>query len=212
MSNIHLAYAHLNLRWNPFGEIGIDDIAQLAVVHVEQYVKRLQDPGFALQYLGKPGRGKTTHLLALLCYFPQAPYIHFRENSAIPEIPQAPVLFLDETQRLPVALRKGIFSREASFVIGTHVDHSSEYRKAGLEYESIHLKSITIDQLEMIINQRIEWARRDPGPVPTISRTIIAQLIHLYHNDLAAIIAWLYEEFQSLGEITDVKIHSPNPI
>ena len=206
MENLRLAYSHLNLRWNPFGEIGIEDISQLAIVQVEQFVDRLQHPGFALQYLGDAGRGKTTHILALHSYFPQAPYIHFLENEKIPEIPLAPLLFLDETQRLPSSLRKRIFSREASFVIGTHIDHSSEYKRTGLEYKSIHLKGITIDRLEMIIQRRIEWARRDFGPVPTFTRSEIARLINLYGDDLNAILARLYEEFQSLEEITDVKI------
>jgi len=206
MENLRLAYSHLNLRWNPFGEIGIEDISQLAIVQVEQFVDRLQHPGFALQYLGDAGRGKTTHILALHSYFPQEPYIHFLENEKIPEIPLAPLLFLDETQRLPSSLRKRIFSREASFVIGTHIDHSSEYKRTGLEYKSIHLKGITIDRLEMIIQRRIEWARRDFGPVPTFTRSEIARLINLYGDDLNAILARLYEEFQSLEEITDVKI------
>jgi hypothetical protein len=212
MAELRLAYAHLNLRWNPFGEIDPEEITQIAVVQVEQFVSRLQHPGFALQFLGDPGRGKSTHLLALHTYFPQAPYIHFQEKAPIPEIPPAPLLFLDETQRLPISLRKHLFSREASFVIGTHVDHSSEYRKAGLDYESIHLKGMTIDQLEMIIHRRIEWARRDPGPVPTIARSELARLITRYDDDLLAILARLYEEFQSLEEIADVKIYSPGAI
>jgi hypothetical protein len=212
MSNIRLAYAHLNLRWNPFGEIDPEDVAHLAIVQVEQFVSRLQIPGFALQYLGDQGHGKTTHLLALHKYFPEAPYIHFQEKAPNPEIPPAPLLFLDETQRLPISLRKHLFSREASFVIGTHVDHSSEYKKAGLDYKSIHLKGMTIDQLEMIIHRRIEWARRDHGPVPTVSRAEIDRLITLYDDDLLAILTSLYEEIQSLEETTDAETYSPGAV
>jgi hypothetical protein len=206
MANISLAYLHLNLRWNPFGEIGKEDISQLAVVQVEQFIDRLQHAGFVLQYLGNPGRGKTTHLLTLHDYFPQAPYIHFKDNEKFPEIPLVPLLFLDETQRLPSSLRQRIFSREASFVIGTHVDHTSEYIKKGLEYKSIRLVGITVDRLEMIIQRRIEWARRDLGPVPTISRSETARLVNLYGDDLCAMFSRLYERFQSLKDIADVKI------
>lgn len=212
MTTIHLAFAHLNLRWNPFGEIGFDDIAQLAVVHVDQYVDRLRRPGFALQFMGDPGCGKTTHLVALHSYFPSAPYIHFKENEKIPAVPLASPLFLDETQRLPPSLRRRFFSRKASFVIGTHVDHSSEYKRAGLSYESIHLKGLSVERLAMILEHRIEWARRDPGPVPTISIPAIAHLIDLYGDDLSAILSRLYDEFQSLEEITDVKIYAPGTV
>jgi hypothetical protein len=204
MAELHLAYAHLNLRWNPFGAVSVEDISQLAVLQVEQFVDRLQRPGFALQFLGKPGRGKTTHLLALREYFPQAPYLHFLEKAEIPEIPPAPLLFLDDTQWLPASLCKRIFARQTSFVIGTLSDHSKELDKAGLEYISVQLKNNTVDNVEMIIQRRIEWARRSPGPVPGVSESEIARLIQEYDGDTRAILSKLYEEFQALEEITDV--------
>jgi len=163
----------------------------------------LQRPGFALQFLGEPGRGKTTHLLALREYFPQAPYLHFREKA---EIPQAPLLFLDDTQWLPASLRKRIFSRQSSFVIGTLIDHSKELIKAGMQHTSVCLKGVTVDHLGLIIKRRIEWARRGPGPVPGVPESEITRLIQEYNGDTRAILSRLYEEFQALEGITDVKI------
>jgi hypothetical protein len=212
MAKLRLAYSHLNLRWNPFGEISQEDVAQLAVVQVEQYVERLNHPGFALQFLGEPGRGKTTHILKLHDYYPEAPYLHFRENADIPAIPQAPLLFLDETQRLPRSLRRQVFSRQASFVIGTHYDHARELQKAGKVYNSIHLRGITRDHLETVIQRRIEWARRNPGPVPVISIGRIDQLIQEYGDDLLRILHQLYEEFQVLEENRDGYSWTSDPI
>jgi hypothetical protein len=74
MKQLQLAYSHLNLRRNPFGEVEFEDIASLAITQVEQYVERLRQPKYAVQFLGEQGRGKTTHLYALRDYFPQAPY------------------------------------------------------------------------------------------------------------------------------------------
>ncbi len=198
MGKISLAFEHLNLRWNPFGEPSPDNLVKLAVVEVEPYVGRLGRPGFALQYLGKPGRGKSTHLMALHQFFPNMPYLHFAENEKIPRIPNAPVLFLDEAQRLPPRLRRQIFSRNASFVIGTHEDHSIELARAGVEYVSIHLNGLSRERLAQIIERRIEWARRGPGPLPNISALEITQLIEKYDDDLSTILASLYEEFQIL--------------
>ncbi len=203
MSKLRLAFAHMNLRRNPFGEASAEDLAQLAVVQVEQYVSRLQQPGFALQFMGDRGRGKTTHMLALRAYFPQAPYFHFAEGAAIPEIPEAPLLFLDETQRLPRTLRKRIFASPVSFVIGTHYDHYSELRKAGKDCKTVLLKGLTSDQLDRIIRRRIEWARRGPGPVPVITPQEIERLIDDYKDDVSAILSNLYEKFQAMEEMTD---------
>ena len=198
MANISLAFEPLNLRWNPFGEPAPEDIAGLAVVDVEAYVDRLRKPGFAVQYLGEAGRGKSTHLMALHRFFPDMPYLRFPENTRIPRIPRAPVLFLDETQRLPRGLRQRIFSRKGSFVIGTHEDHSPELARAGIETVSIHLSGMTAERLARIIERRLEWARRGPGPLPRLSDSKIARLIAAYGDDLSAILGCLYEEFQTL--------------
>ncbi len=198
MANITLPFEQLNLRWNPFGEPAPEDIASLAVVDVEAYVERLRSPGFAVQYLGEAGRGKSTHLMALHRFFPDMPYLRFPENTRIPRIPHAPVLFLDETQRLPRGLRRRIFSRRGSFVIGTHEDHSAELAQAHVETVSILLSGMTAERLVQIIERRLEWARRGPGPLPRLSDSKITWLIEAFGDDLSAILGCLYEEFQAL--------------
>jgi hypothetical protein len=195
---ISLAFEKQNLRWNPFGEPAAEEMAALAVVEVEQYVERLRQPGFAVPYLGEAGRGKSTHLRALHRFFPAAPYLKFPENTKIPKIPHAPVLFLDETQRLPPRLRRRIFFRKGSFVIGTHEDHSAELSRAGIETASIRLSGLSPERLAEIIERRLEWARRGPGPLPQVSAAEIDRLIATYDDNLSAILGRLYDEFQTL--------------
>lgn len=198
MAKVALAFEHLNLRWNPFGEPAAEDLADLAVVEVEQHVERLKRPGFAVEYMGESGRGKSTHMHALHRFFPDAPYVRFRENEPIPPIPNAPLLFLDETQRVPARRRRQVFARPASFVIGTHEDHSTEFKRAGVQCEVILLRGLTPERLEQIVLRRLEWARRRPGPLPGITETEIARLIHDHDDDLSAILKHLYEKFQLL--------------
>lgn len=45
-------------------------------------------------------------MIALHRFFSDIPYLRFPENVKIPKIPHAPVLFLDETQRLPPSPRR----------------------------------------------------------------------------------------------------------
>lgn len=198
---ISLAFERFNLRRNPFGEASPEEMARLGVVDVEPYVERLRRPGFALQYLGEAGRGKSTHLLVLHQYFPHAPYLRFPEKTRIPSIPQAPLLFLDETQRLPARLRRRIFSWEASFAIATHEDHSRELSRAGKECVSIRLEGLSAGKLAEILARRMEWARRGPGPLPGFTSERIERLIADFGDDLAAIQSHLYEEFQAMEEV-----------
>lgn len=197
MAGITLAFEHLNLRWNPFGEPAPEDAARLAVVEVDQYVERLRRPGFALQYLGEAGRGKSTHLHALHEHFPEAPFVKFPEGVSPPSVPRAPLLFLDETQRMPPTMRRRVFTSKSSYVIGTHEDHTMEFTRAGLEYVSICLRGLTPERLAQIIERRIGWARRGPGLLPTVSQEEIEGLIATHEDDLSAILGQLYEEFQT---------------
>jgi hypothetical protein len=201
-----LPYAHLNLRVNPFGEIPLEERGALAIVDVSHLIGPLSRPGFAAQFLGGMGRGKTTHLLALRQHFPDAPYYYFGVGVPIPAIAEAPLLFLDETQRLPRRLRAQLFHRSASFVIGTHMDHSSEFKRACLGYESVRIQGLTVEHLQAIINRRIEWARRGPGPMPRVTPASTQYLLQRFGDDLRSMEAYLYEVFQDLMEVKDVEL------
>ena len=203
MARLSLAFQQLNLRWNPFGAPDRQDAARLAVVEVASLVPRLKQPGFAVQYLGEAGRGKSTHLLALHEYFPDAPYLRFPEGVKPPPIPRLPLLFLDETQRLPLRLRREIFARRVSYAIGTHEDHSAELKRSGIETVSITLHGLAPERLAQIVARRIEWARRGPGSLPQVSAARLRELIGEYGDDIAGILARLYEEFQAMEEGND---------
>jgi hypothetical protein len=173
---------------------------------VSYLIEPLSRPGFAVQFRGEMGRGKTTHLLALREHFPDAPYYYFAQGAPIPTIADDPLLFLDETQRLPRSLRAQLFRRSASFVIGTHTDHSSEFRRAGLKFESVRIQGLTVEQLQGIIDRRIEWARRGPGPVPRVTLASSRILLRHFGDDVRAIEGFLYDTFQDLKEVRDVEL------
>lgn len=91
-------------------------------------------------------------------------------------------------------------------MVATHVNHSAEFKKVGLEYESVNLRGLPLSKLKLIIEHRIEWARRGPGKVPTVPTTEMAKLVQIYRDDLGAILARLYDEIQLLKDVSDVKI------
>lgn len=198
---IGLPFANLNLRRNPFGEPADEERADLAVVEcglIDRLEQSLSDPGFAVQFMGDCGRGKSTHLHALRARFPGAPYLYFAEGEKPPPIPRASVLFLDETQRLPWHTRGRVFRWDVALVLGTHRDHSRELARAGRKVETVRLAGLTTPTLRRIIERRIEWARRGPGPVPSLGPGSVARLHGRFNGDLLAIEDHLYDVFQTL--------------
>ena len=199
-----LPFAHLNLCRNPFGELSFADRAGLAVVEIDRFVRRVRQPGYAVQFLGDKGRGKTTHLLALRQHFPEAPYLHIGEGQR-PRIPRGHPLMIDEIQRLPRWRRRWVFRRSVSLVIGTHEDVSAELLRAGFEVDSIEAGALLdAERLHEILNRRIRWARRAPGPVPRVTLNTAGALIERFGDDVRAIEWHLYEMFQGLEEIKNV--------
>ena len=203
-----LPFGHLNLRANPFGELEPQDRAAVALVETGPFVDRLTRPGRAVQFMGDPGRGKTTHLLAVMAHFPEAAYVHIPEGRR-PRIPRGSPLFIDEIQRLS-RCRRGWACRRANrrgvpLAIGTHLDVSAELARAGYDVETV-VASDELDatRLRAMLNRRIEWVRRDAGPVPQISAGTADAMIARYGDNVRAIEGHLYELFQDLGEIRDV--------
>ena len=201
-----LPFANLNLRFNPFRELTHREKSNLAFVKIESFVKKLDSSCFALQFLGKKGRGKTTHLLALQKHFPDAPYIYYPENSPKPKVKRASLLFLDETQRFKPKERMRIWQRKTTFVVGTHQDHSEEFAKAGLKYESVLLEGLSEAKLAKIIELRLEYARRTRGNIPYLDANAIKKLIERFDDNIRSIEDYLYEVFQDLETINCVKV------
>lgn len=199
-----LPFAHLNLRRNPFGEIDRRTWAELAVVDVAAFVRRLAEPDYAVQFLGEKGRGKTTHMLAILRHFPQAVYVHIPEDRQ-PPVPHGNPLLIDELQRLSRWRRRLLYRRKAPLVIGTHIDYAQELRRAGYEVETVVLDGkLDAARLQSIVDLRIDHFRRGAGPVPRVRPETVQSLLDRFGGDVRAIEASLYETFQELREIGDV--------
>lgn len=201
-----LAYAHLNLRCNPFGELDGGQRAELALVELGGLAARLRRPGQAVQFLGERGRGKTTHLLALQRLLPEAPYRHLADGEPLPEIPAAAILLLDETQRMPLRMRRRVFRPPVSLALGSHTDHGPALRRAGYTVETRQVACHDATQLAAIFAARIAWARRGPGALPCVPARTVARLQALYGDALRDMEHHLYEALQRLEDVGDVEV------
>jgi len=200
-------FEHLNLRWNPFGEPEFSERRELAVVDVQDLANHIRTGRVAVQFLGGKGRGKTTHLLKLHGWFRETPYVHFAEDEPTPTIPRSSILFIDECQRLSRWRRARLFRAVRSIGLTSHVDHSKQLRRAGLTPMTVLVgESLTVKRVEAIVRRRIEWARRGPGLVPRVSRQAVEWLVQRFGTDMRAAEDYLYDLFQTLTEVGDVKM------
>ncbi len=194
-----LAFAHLNLRYNPFGELGREERARIAVVPGIEL-----RPGDRVQFVGTSGRGKTTHLLALHAQHAASAYVCIEEGSnACPPVERERTLLVDEAQRLSQRSLERLFARPSALVLGTHHDLG---RSAPEALRTFVLEGVSPDKLEAVVRARIEAARRAPGPVPQLDRDAIRALISRYGDDLRAIEGHLYGIFQTLEEPSFVQV------
>ena len=200
-----LPFSHLNLRYNPFGELTPEERAEVAVVDIERFVHRMEAGRFAVQFQAPCGRGKTTHLLALRTRFPEAPYVHVLENGRS-NLPVAPVVFVDDLDHLPPRLRLRFLKRESAVAVTTHVDLSADFAKAGLDHETVAVGNATPALLSAIIRRRVERARRGPGELPDVPAEEVCKLIERFGDDLRAAEDHLYDRFQEMKEIGHVQV------
>lgn len=173
-----------------------------------ELVARVRAGGFALLLTGPPGRGKTTHLLALAAGLPGAPLVRVPLEGPPPTIPDAPLLLLDELHLLPPRTRAALLARRPGLIATTHADHTDELARADLPWAAHAAGGLTpravVDRLAAIVERRLLWARRGPGPGPIVPRATLEVLVARHGDDLRAILDVLYERVQAMtspGEI-----------
>ena len=200
-----LPFTHLNLRRNPFGEFSVEEWTALADVDVEEFDAFLGEPGSAVQFLGEKGYGKTTHLLAIRSRFGGAAYVHIAEGERA-EIPKGNPQLIDEAQRLTWRQQRRLFRSTVPLVLGTHRDFGRALVRAGRTVRTVAVDDrMSPARLTRILNSRIEWVRRDEGPVPGVRLETAASLIERFGPDVRRIQFDLYKTFQTMQDgIRDV--------
>jgi hypothetical protein len=205
VNNKQLPFAHLNLRFNPFGELTREQRAATAIVELEDIPEHFSKNRIAIQFIGEHGRGKSTHLIALHKQFKQSPYtqIHIGDK---PTFNTDDIQFIDSIEMLPAARRKKIYHSTNILAITTHNDLTKELQTAGFEVISKRIFVDNEQQIKQIFDRRIELARRNTGSLPNIDINTVRSLITKFNDDIRAMENHLYDVFQQLQEIGNVKV------
>lgn len=185
------------MRLNPFGMPAQHQRAALVVptLDLDDVAARLRRGGLAVQLLGEPGRGKTSHLHALHARFLDMPLVRLRAPCR--ELAAAPVMFVDEAQWLRRRAARRLFGACRAVVLAGHRDWGRTLRRAGMAVQTIRLDGLSLAQLGTYVHRRMTWAQRDPGPVPAPPRRVLAALHAQHRGDVRAIEAGLYDWIQS---------------
>lgn len=205
--NMHapqLAFSHLNLRFNPFGELNRSQRAQVAVVNLDNLPRLLLEAGTAVQFVADHGRGKSTHLIALHAHLSQFPYTQIHHSDK-PQFTKQDVQFVDSIENLSRFRRSRLYKRSRSIALTTHRDLSDELIKAGYTVITRQISQQCPERLAAVLNRRILFAQRDPNsPVPLLTKATIKQFIHQHGTDIREMENQLYEIFQNLKEVKNV--------
>jgi hypothetical protein len=112
LSSPQLAFAHLNLRYNPFGSLEPRMWAAAAVWVPSLAPINTLLPNHALMFVGRQGRGKTTHMRAIWGAYPDASFLYVGEGEGWRvRVRAGPQVFVDEVQRLPHVRRWWLWRR-----------------------------------------------------------------------------------------------------
>jgi len=199
-----LAYAALNLRFNPFGELSREQRVLLAVVDIGDLPQRLCQPRVAIQFLADHGYGKSTHLLALHAQFSQYTYTQVHTNVK-PHFTAQEIQFVDSIENLSRLQRARLYRLSPRIAFTTHRDLSQELTTAGYSVYTRTLNQQSVDRVQAIFNRRIAHARRfHDEPVPTVTAATVSRLIERFDGNIRAMEYELYEMFQDLKAVADV--------
>ena len=200
-----LPFLYLNLHRNPFGELTVAERTRLAIVECDVALQHLKSPRSVIQIIGEKGYGKTTHLLALAAQFAENAYVHIPEGQRVALPATGEPLFIDEAQRMTFMQRWQTFRSQRRLILGTHTNFEQTLRRSGRQVLTIAADQFTdASRVQNLLNARIEFTRREAGPIPKITQATAAELFRQFGSDIRSIEHSMYLTFQQLRTIQDV--------
>lgn len=206
-------FAPLGLQRNPFGSVLDGELASLSLsdVPLSPLVERLSRPPsngrFAIEFVGPCGHGKSTHLDLLHAHFRDQPLTMLRPEERIPPIPNARIVFLDESQLLSRWQRWRLFRRQSHFVLGTHESHIEELQARNIDVFHHQVGRLAPDafwaRVLAFVERRLSWASKRGSPAPPqVPAHILKDIIARHGQHLRAIQDELYDHYQGLANET----------
>lgn len=188
--------------FNPFAGISHEDIDEVIVAkpEVEKLINEIGiDKPLRVEFLGKKGRGKTTHLAWLHTHFSEYP-MYLLNNGADKRAllkDSSPVLFIDSIHRLSLSERIKLFRVKKSLIFTTHWSRKWEAGLAGKSLHTIRFSGIAPQILTEIIQKRFQYAAKELiTPKFDLEHEEMTYWIEKHGDNYRAILNELYCKYQ----------------
>lgn len=190
-------FAQFNLTQNPFGEMTREQRGELSLLSEDVAQALSLDRHQAVQLIGRCGRGKTSHLLGLSARLPDSIYVYLPQDGPCPTIAAGEPLIIDEAQRLPRHVRHDIFATGLPLILATHRNLVLPLRRHGYQVQTIRVgRKITPAHVQMLMNTRIEYCRRNAQDVPRLGLSDAEYLVRRFGSNVRAMEHYLYDQVQ----------------
>lgn len=192
-----------HFEYNPFSGVLDEDLEKILVpifnvADISLEIK--QADSLAVEFIGKQGRGKTTHLRYLHKRMSDYPIFLLNTNSVhISDIidHESDVVFVDSIHHLSISERIQLFRSKRVVVFTTHWSRKLSCMYVGKKHLPIHFKGISIDNLRYVLSKRLLLASKNKVGVDEVfTEKDLKTLIRKYGDNYRGIINHLYERYQ----------------
>ncbi|WP_420574290.1 hypothetical protein [Kordia sp.] len=190
-----------NYNFNPFAgvldrEVNHTIVPRFSVAEIVSLIEN--NASIAIEFIGKQGRGKTTHLIWLQQQLPQYPIFLLEKNPNSSEIIEhhSDIVFVDSIHHLSFAARVQLFKTKKAVIYTTHYTRKLSCLLSQKKMKTVRFKGIDTQILRKIIDNRLSLAQNGSEvQQATFSESELKEMIKKYGDNYRGIINKLYENY-----------------
>ncbi|TCI91338.1 hypothetical protein [Tenacibaculum sp. M341] len=191
-----------DFHYNPFSGVFHEDIqkAILPNFNIDTVVSKIESSNaLSVEFIGKQGRGKTSHLLYLQQILDKYPVFLLDDASKFSEIMEheSEIVFVDSIHHLNFKKRIQLFKHKKIVIYTTHWSRKLESMIAKKNHYSLSFKGINSETLTAILNRRLTLATKSELTNNDLfSIQDSSDLIKKFGDNYRGIMNHLYEKYQ----------------
>jgi len=203
LKTIHNIYTLKDkFKFNPFSGVFEEDLEFVIVPRfdIDKMILKIKDPHpIAIEFLGKHGRGKTTHLKFLHQQISEYPIYFLNNSSSVKELldDESKVVFVDGIHHLNLKDRIQLFRAKQTIIYTTHWSRIITGVLGQKNISTINFNGINTQMLMPIINKRLKLAAHENlDEFEEFTEEQAALLIEKFGDDYRGIINYLFKKHQ----------------